>query len=323
MRMSRMKVPEGVDGLYHCYSRAVDGKYIFGRKEKTKFLQMMWSIGDFLGVNVMDFVLMDNHYHQIVFVPGIIELTNEELLARLRNYYGETSHHYRKFLAAMEKGDKSPNILRGAYTRHMGNLSEFEKRLKQGFSQWYNTCRNRKGTLWMGRFGSTITEDQPQAAMAMAAYGDLNPVRAGLVDDPKDYPYSGYAFALAGNPRCQAGLTRLLRSESWEVASKIYRLFLVSKGHTAQKGKPGRISRQVILKTLKAKGELSISELLRLKARYFTCGLAFGSEEFVEELFQQFRSHFGERRKTGARAIKVLSDSNFHVIRALKKNVLS
>lgn len=317
-----MKVPEGADGLYHCYSRAVDGKHIFHKKEKVKFLKMMWQIGDFLGVHILDYVLMNNHYHQIVFVPGIVELTNEELLTRLRNYYGETSHHYQKFLAAMEKGDKSPDILRGAYTRHMGNLSEFEKRLKQGFSQWYNTCRNRKGTLWMGRFGSTITEDQPKPAMTMAAYVDLNPVRAGLVDDPKDYPYSGYAAALAGNLRCQAGLTRLLKAESWEIASKLYRLFLVYRGQTAQKGKPGKISREIILKTLRTQGELSISELLRLKVRYFTCGLVFGSEEFVEGLFQQFRSHFGERRKTGARAIKVLSDSDLHVIRELKKDVL-
>ncbi|MEM1223393.1 MAG: hypothetical protein AAGH40_11570 [Verrucomicrobiota bacterium] len=39
----------------------------------------------------------------------------------------------------------------------------------------------------------------------MAAYIDLNPVRAGLVKDPKDYRYCGYAEAVAGNPNGSEG----------------------------------------------------------------------------------------------------------------------
>jgi exodeoxyribonuclease V beta subunit len=40
----------------------------------------------------------------------------------------------------------------------------------------------------------------------MAAYIDLNPVRAGLVKDPKDYRWCGYAEALSGSRRAQRGL---------------------------------------------------------------------------------------------------------------------
>jgi hypothetical protein len=36
-----------------------------------------------------------------------------------------------------------------------------------------------------------------EALRTISAYLDLNPVRAGLVDDPKDYRWGGYAEAMA------------------------------------------------------------------------------------------------------------------------------
>lgn len=316
-----MKAPPGVDGIYHCHSRAVDGKFIFGKREKDKFLEMMWRLADFLGIQVCGYTLMSNHYHQMVLVPGIIELSNAELLDRLGAYYGSNSHHYRKFKAAMDRGDKSPDLLRCKYMRHMGNLSEFKKRLKQGFSYWYNKRKNRKGVLWMDRFGSTITEDTPDAAMTMSGYVDLNPVRAGLVDDPKEYPYCGYAAALAGSQRCREGLKRLMKVECWDQAAARYRMFIMGKGHRIVAGKRGRISRELLLKTLDQQGQLSLQELLRLKVRYFTEGLAFGSEAFVENLFQHYHSYFGERRKSGAVLIEALPNSGLSVIQNLRNTL--
>jgi len=110
MRMPRIKVPSGVDGIYHCYSRVVDGNFIFGRREKEQFLRMMWRIGDFLGIQVLDCVVMSNHYHQILWVPGIVDMDNDQLLERLQSYYGETSDHYLKFRKAMDKGNKGKKL---------------------------------------------------------------------------------------------------------------------------------------------------------------------------------------------------------------------
>jgi hypothetical protein len=323
MRMPRMKVPAGTDGIYHCYSRVVDGNFIFKKQEKEQFLGMMWRIADFLGIRVLDYTIMSNHYHQILLVPGIVDVNNDQLLERLKNYYGETSNAYLRFREAMDKGDKSPELLRPRHIRRMADLSEYEKILKQGFSTWYNRRKDRKGTLWMERFGSTITEDSPHVTMAMAAYVDLNPVRASLVGDPKDYPHCGYAAALAGNERCREGLMRLVQMDSWEEALRTYQTFLMEKGQVEVIGKSGKINRELLLNTLEKEGRLSIQDLLRLRVRYFTCGLVFGSEEYVEKLFHQHRSHFGEKRKSGARRIKALPNSDFHVIRDLKKTVFS
>ena len=97
------------------------------------------------------------------------------------------------------------------------------KELKQRFSKWYNRQQNRCGTLWAERFKSVLVEDRPGAVQAVAAYLDLNPVRAGLVKDPKDCRWCGYAEAVAGEVLqrwrgarvtglCQRDLRRVSRS---------------------------------------------------------------------------------------------------------------
>jgi len=67
------------------------------------------------------------------------------------------------------------------------SLEHFMKELKEGFSRWFNKRHGRRGTLWQDRYRSVLVEDG-EALRTMAAYLDLNPVRAGLADDPKDYP---------------------------------------------------------------------------------------------------------------------------------------
>jgi len=86
------------------------------------------------------------------------------------------------------------------------------KLLKQRFTQWYNGRTGRKGTLWEERFKSVLVEGIGQGLRAMAAYIDLNPVRAGLVTDPKDYRWSGYGEAMAGNKRARLGLQRVVQA---------------------------------------------------------------------------------------------------------------
>ena len=89
----------------------------------------------------------------------------------------------------------------------MWDLSQFMKTLKQRFTQWFNKRHARKGTLWEDRFKSVLVEDG-HAAQMVAAYIDLNPVRAGMVADPKDYRWSSYGEAIAGKQRAREGIER-------------------------------------------------------------------------------------------------------------------
>jgi hypothetical protein len=88
-------------------------------------------------------------------------------------------------------------------------------------------------------------------------------------------------------------------------------------------GKKGKVSRNLLLETLKQNGQLPRSELLRLRVRYFSDGLVLGTEAFVEDVFEQFRSHFGEKRKSGARALRGFSGSGLNVIRDLRIDPIS
>ncbi len=64
--------------------------------------------------------------------------------------------------------------------------------------------------LWADRFKSLLIEGG-EALAAVAAYIELNPVRAGLCADPKDYRYCGYAEALAkGSPLARQGIRTVL-----------------------------------------------------------------------------------------------------------------
>jgi hypothetical protein len=65
------------------------------------------------------------------------------------------------------------------FTYRMHDLGEFMKTFLQRFTRWFNVRHKRKGTLWESRFKSVIVQDG-EASRTMAAYIDLNPVRAGL-----------------------------------------------------------------------------------------------------------------------------------------------
>lgn len=296
---------------------------MLGPNEKEYFVRQMWRIANFLQIEVLDYVVMSNHYHQLLRVPGVLELTNEQILARVRDYYGKSSREAMAFETAMNLGGQAVDGLRQRYLKRMGNLSEFEKILKQGFSTWYNRRNQRRGTLWMERFNSVLVEDGSEARTIVAAYIDLNPVRAEMVEDPMNYRFCGYGAAMGGDHRCRKGIMDIVGLEDWQEASTRYRVFLMERGHVQVEGKTGKVSRQQLLETLSRDGCLPRSELLRLRVRYFTDGLVLGSREFVEKAFRQHRSHFGEKRKPGARPMIGWPDDHLMVIRELKGKPVS
>lgn len=55
----------------------------------------------------------------------------------------------------------------------------------------FNNRHGRTGTLWEGRYKSTLVQTE-RYLLACMAYIELNPVRAGLVNDPREYPWSSH-----------------------------------------------------------------------------------------------------------------------------------
>jgi hypothetical protein len=73
----------------------------------------------------------------------------------------------------------------------MHDLSCFVGELKQRISQRYNLKTERKGPLWEDRFKSVLVQGSPGVLATVAAYIDLNAVRAGIVVEPKDWRWCG------------------------------------------------------------------------------------------------------------------------------------
>lgn len=70
-------------------------------------------------------------------------------------------------------------------------ISNVMQNLGRYYVHYINSTYNRTGTLWEGRFKSTIVSDQDYL-FQLYRYIELNPVRANMVQHPGDYPWSSY-----------------------------------------------------------------------------------------------------------------------------------
>ena len=70
-------------------------------------------------------------------------------------------------------------------------LSRFIQRLFNSYTQAFNRQRGRSGTLFEGRAKSVLVDDE-RYVLHLCRYIHLNPVQAGLVGHPGEWPYSNY-----------------------------------------------------------------------------------------------------------------------------------
>ena len=241
-----MLVPEGVEGVYHVVSRVVDRRMAFGEEEKRHFVKLMKMYAGFSGIQVVSWCVMDNHFHLLVAVPDQGELSEATVLKRMAMIYTPVQMaEIQVKLDARGTAEGRQGVL-APYILRMGNLAAFMKTLKQRFTQWFNRKHERVGTLWEDRYHSTIVEYQgyskavvggsreaaevkSHAARIVAAYIDLNPIRAGMVEDPKDYGWSSYGAAVRGDKDGVSGI-RALWGGSAADALAAHRVFIFEEG---------------------------------------------------------------------------------------------
>lgn len=71
------------------------------------------------------------------------------------------------------------------------SASSFMRVVAANYAQYFNRRYQRTGALWEGRFRSCITETEIYL-LRCYRYIELNPVRAGIVSQPRDYRWSSY-----------------------------------------------------------------------------------------------------------------------------------
>ena len=82
---------------------------------------------------------------------------------------------------------------------HLGDLSEVMQRLGRKFARLMNLRWGRTGTLFEGRFLSSLVDSEAYLLTCMK-YIELNPVRAGMVRHPKEFGWSSYRQNASGRP---------------------------------------------------------------------------------------------------------------------------
>ncbi len=349
---------------FHCVSHVVDRRFLFAHAEKDTFLQLMRRYERFCKVQVVGYCIMDNHFHILVRVPA--RPGNRpplaELMAHVQSTLGQTiSKQYQeridfwqcqhqiglqreglqphqewpvsaldpilgegvdlvaKALAELDK--VAEDIWRRLY-----DVSQFLFSLKQQFSHWYNKKVDRVGTLWEERFRATIVQPGP-AVLELAAYLDLNPVRAGIVSDAKQYPWCQYSAASKGDelalqavawlstlaglpvrqttnlqPGASSGPAGSVPSHS---ALRNFVQFLIRRGMVAAEGNVAFEYPEPDTATAPISDPIPNASYVDGPVPCFTRGLAVGEPPFLEKLMADHRDQFGPSRSTAARPIRI------------------
>jgi hypothetical protein len=361
--------------IYHAVGRVVGRVFLLGEEEREHFRMLMRMCEKFTGCRVLTYCLMSNHFHILLEVTPVPEggITDALLLERLGVFYGEAqvaaiAKEMEEAAAVRERGEfELPPLdeagvpltreeelaamrreaagrveeIRHRYTRRMHDLSWFMKSLLERFTKWFNGKHSRSGTLWEDRFKSVIVESGV-AARTIAAYIDLNPVRAGMVSEPADYRWSGYGEAIGGGMKGNGKKSRMglilavknpesrdqIALESWKDVSRIYRRamglalenskFKTQNSTRLRQGYEGQDKRKTSMDMNEAEylesatkdrrhdvlPDLGMAGMLSKRVRYFTDGAVIGSKAFVNEAFDEARQRFTERRKDGARRMR-------------------
>jgi putative transposase len=122
-----------------------------------------------------------------------------------------TDNDYRLYLELLDAACRVHDCSLHAYvlmTNHVhllmtpstpDGVSRVMQDLGRDFVRAINRTYRRTGTLWEGRFKSSLV-DTSRYCLICYRYIELNPVRAGMVSHPADYPWSSYQCNALGKP---------------------------------------------------------------------------------------------------------------------------
>lgn len=329
MRTRRLKV-SGAVACYHVMTHTVAGTPYFDDRAKDVLRKMIWQVAAFSGVEVLTYAIMSNHFHVLVRVPATQEITDVELMRRYKVLYPKPTKYQTASISVMEKelaaGGEEAEAIRQKLSARMGDVSEYMKALKQRFSVWYNRSHQRRGTLWGERFKSVLVEGRGNALQTMAAYIDLNAVRAGIVQDPKDYRYCGYAEAVAGHAVARKGFgviwaDHVGKGKALEKKALNTHRELMFGERANDRGLPAP-ERERLLKALEEDSVvLPMASILRCRVRYFTDGAILGSQEYVRGFVGAWQMEKGRKYPPKPNLMKGADWGGLATIQGLRREV--
>ena len=281
----------------HVMSRMVDGLEFWDDVEKEALDRLLRRMAKFLGVRLLAHAVMGNHFHALLEIPA-----KEKWLARFEGPEGEKD--FWAHLATFYQADSLRQMRRrldearqngrnaeadkmiDSIKSRMCDVSIWVKEVKERYSRWINRRRNRQGTIWMERFRNVLVQNGC-ALQTMAAYINLNPVRAGLAMHPKNYRWCGFAAAERGERDALEGVRRLQALATNGPIESENALAIQERTIERSLEQPPSEQRQ------RAEGGAFVLG----RQRGFSEGMAMGEPSWLEVVAREHEEHFGRYRR--------------------------
>lgn len=193
-RTARVKLSGTGVADYHLMSRTNDKRFLFAKgRVKTELVDALKRAAEYCGVRLRAYVAMDNHFHVVVRVTRTdTPVPEKEIIRRVGVLKGEK--------AARELEEKLEGLHAAGFDAsleneldrlraQMNDISPFIKIFKELFDRRYKRDHAYTGSIWAGRFKSTLIEDGLYLATCIK-YVIYNPIRAGIVSKAGDYCWS-------------------------------------------------------------------------------------------------------------------------------------
>jgi len=209
-RKPRIKAP-GYAAAYHLISRTAGAEYWLNSHMRKTFISKLKGLKELYYIKYAAFSAMSNHTHLMAVFSDSSDIDEEKAIERWNSYHEK---EYRL----------NPNVeaYRKYVVKELTDVSSFMKRLNLLMTKAYNRYTGKTGTLWQGRFHSTLFE-RGVSILTGTAYIELNSYRANISDSPEDYKYCSLYHLKNGNRDGLIDIDLLDEGLSISTVNKIHR----------------------------------------------------------------------------------------------------
>ena len=200
------------DTVHHITSRIAHRvRFLQDEAERTDLVEMIRRAAEFVGIKLIGWCVMVNHFHILAFLPQPVELPEDEVVRRYGVLKGASAAAaLRNKLGALrsrgEEGGKEATACLDAIRGRMYKVGSFMKIVKQWFSEEYNRRTDHKGTLWEGPYYDRIVPYRQGKIKECLGYVHLNPIRAAACATFDGYKWSSYYDFKRGDETAVAGM---------------------------------------------------------------------------------------------------------------------